>query len=102
VCSPVCEETRCDWKCRKPTLCPKPKCELKCEKPACDANANQCCKCNSEANVKAAMDRANQLFIEKESQALERMSLLETFSTMLHKSQEGVEEQCCPCASWEN
>eukprot|EP00466_Bigelowiella_natans_P003146 jgi/Bigna1/70840/fgenesh1_pg.13_\ len=65
VCTPVCEETACQWKrrvppathpthrclsflccfhglspqfcqCRKPKTCPKPKCTLQCQKPTCE------------------------------------------------------------------
>lgn len=39
VCSPLCEETRCSWSCRKPIPgkeCPLPRYELQCERPACE------------------------------------------------------------------
>lgn len=34
-CTVLCEETSCDWKCRKPSNCARPRCELQCEAPAC-------------------------------------------------------------------
>merc|ERR1711964_943358 len=92
-----CEETKCDWKCRKPGLCPKPKCELACEKTACDAkSSSSCCSCNKEANVKAAIGRADAASLIETDEM--RPSLLEAFSTMLHKHQSGAEAQCCPCS----
>ncbi len=36
VCSPLCEETTCSWKCRLPSNCPQPICELACDAPACE------------------------------------------------------------------
>jgi len=63
----MCEETKCDWKCKKPTLCPRPKCELVCEKPACAAKKPQkqnftqhgCCHCTA-ANDKASLLQAGE------------------------------------------
>jgi len=98
VCTPMCEETKCDWKCKKPTLCPRPKCELVCEKPACayqkpaklNITSSPCCQCNA-ANVKASLIQAG----EAEGEAL---SFLEAMSHMKHVAQETGEAQCCPCA----
>lgn len=37
ICSPLCEQTNCTWRCRKPApgSCQYPRCELQCELPAC-------------------------------------------------------------------
>jgi hypothetical protein len=111
VCTPMCEETKCDWKCKKPTLCPRPKCELVCEKPACAAperpqhphlhalhaflNSTRpfgCCPCNA-ANVQASMIQAGE-----STEGAETMSFLEVMHTIKHRSQEQGEQQCCACS----
>jgi hypothetical protein len=96
----MCEETKCDWKCKKPTLCPRPKCELVCEKPACayvkpakptPAN-NTCCAC-SAANVKASMIQAGEDIHPDVTP-----SFLEVMHTMKHSAQESGAPACCGCA----
>jgi hypothetical protein len=100
VCTPMCEETKCDWKCKKPNMCPRPKCELQCDKPACEAKPPKklkrrgCCKC-SEKNIRKSIKSANKSLIENDSSALP--SFLEVYHTIKHKEQEGV-DQCCECA----
>jgi len=122
VCTPMCEETKCDWKCKKPTLCPRPKCELVCEKPACAAERHHhrrhhskramamhalhqflnstrpfgCCPCNA-ANVQASMIQAGEAV-----EGSETMSFLEVMHTIKHRSQEQGEQQCCACSTPQN
>jgi hypothetical protein len=94
----MCEETKCDWKCKKPTLCPRPKCELVCEKPACayvkpakpNTTNTNCCAC-SAANVKASMIQAGEAVGEA-------MSFLEVMHHMKHQTQESGSPSCCLCA----
>jgi hypothetical protein len=92
----MCEETKCDWKCKKPTICPRPKCELVCEKPACEAQKrivapqnNTCCAC-SQQNVKASMIQAGEAVGEP-------MSFLEVMHSMKHQAQESGQPACCGC-----
>jgi hypothetical protein len=113
----MCEETKCDWKCKKPTLCPRPKCELVCEKPACEfkkpepvANvlaamvrngtlASSCCACN-QANIAMSMLLANKAMVEEGSSAQPEVmpSLLELSHTFKHQTQEG-QQPCCACGT---
>jgi len=102
----MCEETKCDWKCKKPNMCPRPKCELQCDKPACEAKKPKkhkkrsgCCKC-SDKNVKASITSANKALIESgahEQQAENLPSFLEVYHTIKHAEREGA-ERCCDCA----
>jgi len=104
VCTPMCEETKCDWKCKKPTLCPRPKCELVCEKPACAAKKRHhgrrhhgrngtrgCCACNHR-NIKASMIQAGETVTGEEP-----MSFLEVMHTFKHAEAITGEKQCCGC-----
>jgi len=96
VCTPMCEETKCDWKCKKPTLCPRPKCELVCETPKCAAKppaapaaANStCCACN-QANLKASLIQAG----EAKGVA---PSFLELMNEVKFQEQQG-QTPCCAC-----
>jgi hypothetical protein len=101
----MCEETKCDWKCKKPTLCPRPKCELVCEKPACEyVKPNRtntfnftragCCMCNA-ANINASMIQAHESAVQLEG---EPMSFIELVAHFKHERQEGG-ENCCACSS---
>jgi hypothetical protein len=98
----MCEEVKCDWKCKKPTLCPKPKCMLQCEKAACEAQDDEptpqprpCCPCSNEIYLQLAVDDAN----TKPLGTLEKdmiPSLVEMQHTMKLHEQEG-QQTCCPC-----
>jgi len=98
----MCEETKCEWKCKKPTLCPRPKCELVCEKPACEyvkppkqnITRSGCCQCNL-ANINASMIQAHEA-VSGDMQG-EPMSFLELVAHFKHERQEGG-ENCCACA----
>jgi len=101
VCTPMCEDTKCDWKCKKPTLCPRPKCELVCEKPACAYvkpapvnHTRSCCHC-SAANVKASMIQAHETTTIHEDVT---PTFLEVMHTMKHTAQETGAPSCCACA----
>jgi hypothetical protein len=95
----MCEETKCDWKCKKPALCPRPKCELVCDKPACAAAkpvkttppANPCCQCNQQ-NVKASMIQAGEAVSEDMTP-----SFLEVMHHMKHVAQVTGQPACCGC-----
>jgi hypothetical protein len=97
VCTPMCEETKCEWKCKKPTLCPRPKCELVCEKPACAAQkpakqnvTRTCCQCTQQ-NVQASLLQAGEA-------AGEAPSFLELVHTFKFQEQQG-QSPCCACAA---
>jgi len=104
----MCEETRCDWKCKKPTLCPKPKCELQCERPACqdvssysssvprtNNNIGGCCHCN-EITLGYGMRLAEK---NPASHTFgDQPTLIELVNENKHKKNQG-EETCCPCTS---
>jgi len=110
VCTPMCEATKCDWKCKKPVTCPKPKCELVCEKPACaakkrdaalielsnEAAAPACCSCANQANVAMGIQQAS-----ARTEVSEDMmpSFMEVVNSLKFKEASGVESQCCPCAA---
>lgn len=36
-CSPLCQETQCNWLCKKPRIRPQLHCQAQCEMPACSA-----------------------------------------------------------------
>jgi len=95
VCTPMCEDTKCEWKCKKPTLCPRPKCELVCEKPACAHQkpnktvTRTCCSC-TQTNVQATLLQVG----EAEG---EQPSFLELVHSFKFQEQQG-QEPCCACA----
>jgi hypothetical protein len=91
----MCEDTKCEWKCKKPTLCPRPKCELVCEKPACayqKPNATvtrTCCSCTQQ-NVQATLLQVGEA-------PAEQPSFLELVHTFKFQEQQG-QQPCCACA----
>lgn len=94
----MCEETKCDWKCKKPARCQRPKCELVCEKPACAAKKikkakkqHNCCQC-SATNIKASMIQAGEAVSEEMTP-----SFIEVMHHMKHVSQITGEPACCGC-----
>ncbi len=93
VCRPVCQDTMCKWKCRRPSTCPKRTCELKCKQVHCPdlEKKKQCCNCDNREAVLEAMQRAG---VGKKKGVLP--TFLETMSTMLHEHQQG-RDSCCPC-----
>jgi len=93
----MCEETKCDWKCKKPTLCPKPKCELVCEKVACAEQEPQCCPCTAET-IGIAVANANAAAAALGSTVAKAPSFLEISHSMKFKEQAG-QPLCCPCAA---
>jgi hypothetical protein len=105
VCTPMCEETKCDWKCKKPTTCPKPKCELQCDKPACAAKPpaprrvkRTCCSCSAK-NVKHSMLQASERLGERYAEVSHALpSFIEVMHAMKHMSNMGA-EGCCECAN---
>jgi len=102
VCTPMCEETKCDWKCKKPINCERPKCELQCEKPKCatkdedlgSRSSSGCCNCN-EQTLGAAMRLANAN--SKSHNWGEQPSMLEILAESKFQANKG-EEACCPCS----
>jgi hypothetical protein len=97
----MCEETKCDWKCKKPTLCPRPKCELVCEQPKCaylppvptPVLNNTCCQC-TQVNIAASMLQANEHATELGG---ETMSFIELTHHFKHQAQVG-QAPCCACS----
>jgi len=99
----MCEETKCDWKCRKPTTCPKPKCELQCAKSACEAKAprrsapRSCCSCKHRKNVARSMIQATESMSNAATMEGMFPSLIEAHASFKADADAGV-EGCCACA----
>jgi len=122
-CTPLCQETKCDWKCKKPSLCPRPKCELVCDKASCASKDTptpppatssplppptgeqppavprfaqiKCCPCN-EQNLAASIQSANAAN-QQDSSAESKPSFMELMHTIKFHEQNG-NEGCCKCA----
>jgi len=99
VCTPMCEETKCDWKCKKPTLCPRPKCELVCEQSSCPSTPRTqnitlgCCACHA-FNLQAALVQAGEV--------THPTGVAPSFLELTHEikfQQQNGQTPCCPCAN---
>ena len=91
VCTPMCEEAKCEWKCSRPVTCPRPKCELVCQASACQETPPTCCACTNNQAAQLAVAAANTAPVPK-------TATTPSFLEVMDEARFGNENtQCCPC-----